>query len=1488
MLYARQCGKVNIKLVIILILVTAAAGVSLVIARQSHRGILAQRALAAGEAALASQDWPVAAKNYRKYLSRNSDDVEVLRKYADASLAIRPLDAAAVSGAISAYRRILELVPHDPIAYERLAMLYGGVGNFDELAALARARLEYDPNDRQAPLWLVEALSRQNKTAEARQVLETFIKGLEALPGKHVEYVRACVQMSQLSESEASPPSKTPAGSDGTPPPTPLDWLNRAVNYAPDSAMALVSRAQFHRRVADMPATSQQDRPAMRALARKDVEAADATGTDDPRVRVVLGAEWIAHGELDRAAAELQAADKLSPEKLKEHFFDLSDWTVARFLLASELATRKGTTAEAASLADETLKSVTDPGHRAQVLPSAIPLYVAAGRVAEARKSLDEYLSLVRAQHSSPESPRRVAGLQALVAGAENRPYAVIEALEPVMGSDTSTPGLWRLLAEAYDRTGQAGRAVKALVQYHRLNPQDQQATRELARQYAKLGDWQKAVDTADVAQSLGSSDLALRLLRIGAAINMAAGRRDATRAQEFQKLSAVLADLRRANPDVVDIRILQAIIASYLERPDEAEKELKLAIDECKEPLRAEIQLAGYYRQTNRLADAVRVCEAACKRHAEAAVPWLALSDLHMASADYNSARNCLTLGLNTITDRLEKRSISIKLALLELAREQDRTAGINLLKDLASQDKQEIQARSLLLRVREIQADPATATALIGELRQAEGEGGLWWRLHQATLWLSSASWSAKQQDITNLLQYCIDADPAWSAPVVVLAGLYERRGDFKRVEDTYRKGLLANPSASDTADRLLVLLERQGRFSDAEGILKQVEINPRLASAWQVRMALGAKDYSRAIDELKLQASNDNRDATSRIQLARLVYQQTKDAGQALGYLKDAEAIAPGARTLIAVRASILRGEGKTEEALRVLDDYVKDHDDFDAHWMRATHFAEEGDLARAENDYQKLTTFSGYGPAGYELLGNFYAGTKRLDQGITTLEEGSKSYPEDLRLKRRLMQMLFLRGQAQDGERALGLLAALEERLPQDTELIAVRAVQVLKAPSPESLATIRGKLENAVKLEPTAVNAHLALIAVATRQGELKAACDFAVQALASNPNSPALLSARARAELALNYIPMALKLAREALELDPRNIEALSVIADDALRSRDRSLLEQARTLVDSALGRDPASEGLLILRSHVQAALESPQAVIASLEAYCRTKEGGSSATALATLAGMYQQAGDAERAREWIDRAEQLDRSNQAVVHARCQWLVSQKRFDELANISSAYLSAKEQDQATLATAGLTLLSLGRQELKQEAAKLFERAATLAPGSLDVRLALASGLYQTGNAEGAKKLYRQLLEQCPDEARVLNDLAWILQEHDRQYAEALKLANRGLSGAPERAPEYLHLLDTRGTILSNMPDRLTDARTDFEELVKLSSADPRQQAKALLQLGRICVKLNDLPAAKQRLEEASKIDQQTNVFTPSERSEISNILQTKGPAAP
>jgi len=483
----------------------------------------------------------------------------------------------------------------------------------------------------------------------------------------------------------------------------------------------------------------------------------------------------------------------------------------------------------------------------------AIMLYVGANRVSDANECLDEYIDAIYTQQADSAQRQRLPYLQALVARGYGNPYGVINALQPFVLGGVSSPEAWQLLAEAFIRTDQTRRAVNAIIQYLRFRPQDAAMTLQLAKEYLKLQDWGKALELARTAELRDPTDIALRMLRIEASVNVSAGKPEEN-APNIQLLANELTQLREKHPDRVDIRILQAIVAIQLGDPDTAEKELKLAIEQCAEPLRAEIQLVRFYRRQKRMDEAISACRDACERHPEVAEPWLALSDLHVANADYDLARNCLTKALDSVVERWEKRSISMNLALLELMHG-DENAGISILSDMAAQDKWEVRARVLLLATRQIRQGQDRAQELIDELGEAEGQTGLQWRLHQATLWLASDQWRTKQQDIASLLQYCIDADPRWSAPALLMVNMYEKLNDSGRVEDICRQALARNPSATEIAVKLASTLERQGRLSDAEEVLEQTEADSRLTSALHIRTALRAGEISRAIEELEL---------------------------------------------------------------------------------------------------------------------------------------------------------------------------------------------------------------------------------------------------------------------------------------------------------------------------------------------------------------------------------------------------------------------------------------------------------------------------------------------------------------------------------------------------------------------------------------------------------------------------------------------------------
>lgn len=1456
-----RSGRINVKLVVILFVIITGLGVGLFAARHIRRRILSKMDYDAGTASYEQKDWPKAYKHLREYLGRNPDDLDILKKYADTCLEMRPLKPEFVSRAIGAYRRVLQVNPGADVVYDELATLYNGVGNYTELIYLAQKRLENEPEDPNAPLWLASSLIKVKKPEEAREVLEGFIARLEQVPEKYDQYVQACGQMSRLEMMKESDAAKTAA----------LKWLDKAVEYAPDSVRAYAHRAQFYRTVENLPDLSRDEQL---SAARQDLDAADKLGPEDPRMCFSLGAEWLAHGEVEKAAAELEIADKLPQEVLEKYFFDLKDWVVARFLFAAELAKFRGDRAERTELADEVLTALTEERQRMQVLPEAIGMYVAAGMVEKARESLGEYEDLIYKMESTPNTELRLAYLQALVAKLEDKPYEVIDVLQPLVASETAYPPIYILQAEALSKTGQPRRAKDALDTYLRFRPDDAKITFELARHYTRLGEWAAALNFAQRAERMDPANVEVKLLRIHAAMNHAIQRNAEDSSEKVKELLDELAQMHETNPERTEIRTLEAVAWNYLEKPEEAEQRLKQAIAECDDPLAAQMQLAGLYYRTERIDEAMRVCKTASERHAEAADPWVLLSDLYVAQERFEDALKCLKQGLTKVSDA-NRDALSVKLALLEMEHG-ERSAGIKILEDMAAEDPGEIQARVLLLQTREKRENPEEFAQIVEELKKAEGQSGLRWRFHQATLWLLSDNWRSKKESVESLLQYCIKANPTWSAPAFLLGSMYERLRDFQQAEKIYRQAISRNPSAADVAGRLLELLAEQDRFTDAYEVLRQVVMDPKFVSAWEARMALEmGGDLSPVIGDLNVRVSNDQKDAVSRRQLAQLIYRHTGDAEEAFKYLKEAEAIDPQSSSLVAIKASILLAEERIDEAKQVLDDYVELREDFSAYWMRATYLARAGEYDSAEQDFIKLTTFPEQGVIGYGLLSNFYASTGKLDKAVASLEEGLAQHEDNADLKRRLMRLLFLRDGEQDNENALALLSELEERFPEDAELLTIRARQMMSREQSPQFVEVREKLEKAIELDPGAVDAHRMLVGIALEQGQYEQARSYAVRAIGSNPDSPQLLAARGWAELALNNNRLAADLAEMVLK-QVNSTDAMGLLVTAALKSGDESLLAKAKEKVDMWLTSDPNSEQAVFAKAQVMHSMGLGNEAIPQLESFVQAEPGSSDLTSVIMLADLYRLYGDPQKAELKINQARSIDPNNQAVVHARAMLLLSEKRYSELKGIASEYISSKQQNSTRLLQAASMLAGSGQAELQKEALKLFEYAQEEWPKSLEIRIAQASMLYQTGSPEPAIAIYRDLLEKQPDDIRVLNDLAWILQEHSQDYAAALKLANRGL----ELAPNDVHLLDTRGVILSKMENRLDEAKQDFQKIVEVATDDGQRKAKALLQLGRVCVKLDELADAKKYMEDALEIDQKLNVFTSEERTEINRTL--------
>lgn len=1383
-------GKINVKVLVILLLVTLGLTLSLVIARQVRRGILSQRDLDAGRTAFNEQDWSRAAEYLREYLGRNPDDVEVLREYGYAVMAIRPLTSKTVAGAISAFRRVRQLDPNDFEAYAALVRLYRGIGNFEELAYMSRMRLESEPNDVEDSLILAEAMLGLDRTSEAKSLLEKLFQVIRDEDSKNT-YTRICVKMSEVLQQESfSDDSESEA----------VLWLNRALDRDPNCVDALVHRASLYREIYGT--RSEID------LGRKDLEKASALCVDNARLCLMMGIEWIALGEMDRAEEQLRVAETLPDSKVEEEYLDLKDWEVARFLLGGEVVLRRGDRDRAVAMAGQIMQSLKEPRHRIRVMPTVILLYVIAEQIPEARASLSEYMELALLPVGRREPEQRLVHLKALVAKAEGDAYTVIDVLRPAVIEDDSKPEFWRMLAEAFQLTDQPRQAINAYNHYLRLRPSDPEALIQLTKTYLKLRDWNRAYETARLAEPLVSEDPTVRILRLEASTYQAVEDTQINVAH-LETLSDELEVIQSNNPKRVDVRVLQAIIDDYLQRPMEAEIKLKKAIEQCEDSLRAEMQLVSHYYQLGRKDKALHVCRSICDRQGQASEPWITLFGLYMALADPDSARDCLEEGAGKVTDAWDQRSIMIQLAVHELT-DGDRQTGINLLQKIAERDKRDVRVRTLLLGVKEVQSRPAQAQQLIDELRNAEGSSGLFWRLYQAILWMSSDSWRLKQQDIRDYLKYCIDIDPKWEAPVLILAEMYDKLDDPSREEDLCRQALVRNPSATQVLNRLMTGLEKQGRLTEAIQVLQQSEEEDHIVSSWRVRTALRGGNLSYAINELKVRISNDDRDEQSRILLARLIYLQNRDVDLALSYLQEAEDITGKSLALISTKISILRAEGKMEEASALLDRYVSDQSTFNAHVLRAVFLAREGKLAKAEEDYHKLLEFESEGSLGYRILGKFYQSHDRLEEAVSLLEDATRKYPEDREAKRLLMKMLIRRNEDGDQDRANVILTELEATQGQDPDLMRVRAMQWLRENTPSSIQAARNTLEDVVKIEPTAVDAQLALIGISLYQGDIETARDKAIRALGSNPNNPSLLAARSTAELMLQNNEMAVELVNMALREDPNNKHVQNVLTTVALATGDSNLLEKALDRVDEKSQTNEESEPLIILRSRLLVGLGQIQLAQRKLLDYCQSDAGKESLPALQVLGELQLQVGDFDAVTQVLSRAESIDPNGGFMP--------------------------------------------------------------------DVRLHLASALYQIHRIDEAKQYYKSLLDkkEYRDNLRVLNDMAWILQENDANFNQALVLATRGLV----KDPNNPYLLDTRATILTKMEGKLGEARKDYEKLVKVLMEDGPAKAKALMKLGEVCYKLEDETKAQSYLRAALTIDADEKIFSEDERQEIHKIL--------
>jgi len=1441
-------ARINIKAVVILAIVTILICSSLIVGYKVRKRIIANNALAAGNAAFEQSDWPEAATQLKLYLSKYPNDVKHLRRCAEAYMQIRPQEIKHIVTAIAMYRRVLRFEPDDVAVCEELVRLYNLIGDSSEVAYVCRQWLEATPGNCEASMALGRALISLGKEDEAKSLLVSLVD-------KHPDEVDAFMLLYHIDLKGQSPDASQSA----------VAWLNKAIEHNPQSASAFAYRAWFQ-------FAEKRDRQA----ALQDLEKADSLGSTNPKVMLLMCDLWFNYGDLDRAEAQLKTLDGMVLDHLDTLQTDPDYIRLLKNIAHGRILLLRGDANACLALADRALEELRNR-HRSMFLPTAVELYLASDQLEKAQQCLAEFEEVVSKE--SAENPALVDQLNTARAAIilhdrDQNPFEARLLLEEIVMREPRHPQAWKLLGTAYSRTHQRGRALAALEQYLALVPGDVKTAITLARQYLQQNH-KKALRYAKHAEELAPTNLDAILARISAA--MAAADEGQADVNEKTKLQDELQTLLQQNPTSGEVRRLLAKLAANEGDTDQAISQLETVIDTCDDKFAASINLYMHAKKSGRMDKAAQAARKAIELRADSAIPRILLADVQATTGHTKEAQATLQTAVATLVGQ-EKLTAQAALAQTMILHE-PRSEGIELLKQLAIDHPKNAVIRLGLLKLPEVNLDEKLAQKLIDELREIEGRQGTLWPLEQAKFWFRKDKWKEHKQEIIDLMTQCLKSNAFLTQPVILLGNLYEKMGNYQLAEQTYREGIKTLPEQADIATQLITMLEYQRRFVDAQEVLESLSPALKLQlQPYRVDISMGLGNIEKAIEQLEDWKTQAPENPTPLVLLARLVYLHLQDVNSAMKYLDEAEILSPHLLLAVSTRAEILQQEGRYDDAVAMMNAEVSRRQDFAGYLARAEFFTHTGKLELAEKDYQHLASFKESSAEAYIFLGRFYESHQRLDDAIHAWDKGASINPESLELKRYLVSGLLNSEKSDDREKGQAMLNALLAQSKDDPDLLLLQASALARQRSPESKQEAIAVLKRVVELAPAKADAQLLLARLLMETQNGAAAAECVRTALASNPNHSALMLLQAKIEMDLGHEAVARQLATQALANNPKDIRILALMVDLSLRQHD---IPSAQAHYKTMEQWGPKQSLTWLARAALFMAEGKKTEAIGYLEKQHRdaSKAGADDLNVLLKLAELCIQTRDFESAQKWLDEASKIDHANFSVFQTRLQLLAAQGKFDEIEKqIDPAILQFPDQKNKTLFIIANLLASSGEQHC-QKAKALLERLIKSAPSHVAAFRLLAGLMYRLGDVQACEQANRSVLTIDPYHADALNDLAWILGNVRGKPEEALELANKGVL----RHPNHPHLLDTRGQLLLQA-GQLDQARTDLEECLSINRTPPTTKMNALLNLARLSLKEDKIEEAKTRLNEAENLGQATGTLSPEHKAEIQQIRETLG----
>jgi putative PEP-CTERM system TPR-repeat lipoprotein len=685
-------------------------------------------------------------------------------------------------------------------------------------------------------------------------------------------------------------------------------------------------------------------------------------------------------------------------------------------------------------------------------------------------------------------------------------------------------------------------------------------------------------------------------------------------------------------------------------------------------------------------------------------------------------------------------------------------------------------------------------------------------------------------------------------------------------------YRQAVKAKPSYVAGQLGVINVLLAQGKLDDATtemAVLKKIAGGQPQTRFMEAHLAYQKKDYKAAREQI-LQVLKSVQGNAAVLQLAGAIEFQLNSMVQAESYLAKAVQSAPGlalARRLLVL--TYLR-TGQVPKALATLPpDLAKNDRDVDMLSVAGQAYLQSGDVAKAQEFFGRAAKLDPKDPRKRTSLAMTHMMSGQVDSAFDELQEVAATDTGTVAD----MALISAYLQRKEFDKALKAIDALEKKAPTDPQAAQLQGRTLLAKqdmagarksferaltidakffPAIASLAALdmaekkpqdaKKRFEAVLEKDPKNMQSMVALAELAARTGASKDEVAALIsKAVAANPSEAAPNLLLVEFHLRNNNAKVALAAAQNAVAALPDSPDMLDALGRAQAASGETN---QAVATYNKLAAMQPTSPQPQLRLAGVHLAAKNPEAAAQALRKALELKPD-----LLAAQRGLVGLAMQAKKAPDavTVSRDIQKQRPKEAAgyllegdIHAAL------KEWDAAA---TAYRTGlKQVASPELAIKLHTVLSAGGK--KAEAEKLAADWQKDNPKDPAMTFYLGDRATAANDLPLAEKQYQQVLKLQPNNAVVLNNLAWVTGKLGKEGAVAYA------EKATTLAPNQPAFMDTLAMLLS---DKNEHAKA-LELQKKVLTLQP-DAAVFKLNLAKIQIKSGDKTGAKATLDDLSKL---------------------------